>query len=85
MNNITKTLAILSAILAVGTAVAGFAVQNAFAQQATTAGSSAGTSGGVASAANADGNSASAGSGAGDLAGVCATFGGDDVACAGID
>jgi hypothetical protein len=83
MNNITKTLAILSAVLAIGTAVAGFTSQNAFAQSATTAGATTGNQA-IASAAGADQNSAAAGSAAGSAVADCDTVGSDDVDCTGF-
>jgi hypothetical protein len=82
MNNITKTLAILSAVLAIGTALGGFASQNAFAQSATTAGATVGNQA-VASAASADEDEASAGSAAGSFIADCDGFDGE-VDCTGI-
>jgi hypothetical protein len=82
MNKITKTLAILSAVLAIGTALTGFASQNAFAQSATTAGATVGNQA-IASAAGADSDDASAGSAAGSFVADCDAFNGE-VDCTGL-
>jgi hypothetical protein len=63
MNKTTKTLAILSAVLAIGIALAGFAVPNAFAQTSSSSASSVlGDSASAASANQDDASSAAAGS-----------------------
>jgi hypothetical protein len=51
MKKVTKTLAIVGAVLAIGAALSAFVSQNAFAQTATTAGAS--SSGSIASGASA--------------------------------
>jgi hypothetical protein len=76
MNNTTKTLAILSAVLAIGTALAGFASQNAFAQSSTTAGATTGNQA-LCSAGSASQNVSSAGSAAGGFAADCDTADGN--------